>query len=123
LVFLPGHWGLLDRDGITTGDWVSLSWPVLLGTVLALIGARTLRPWPIPPGDLLALITPRPETVTRIGVPATRAFTFVLGWLDPARILSRHRPSDFLRPDRLWQREVALAYAALLALLLAATLL
>jgi len=123
LVFLPGHWGLLDRDGITTGDWVSLSWPVLLGTVLALIGARTLRPWPIPPGDLLALITPRPETVTRIRVPATRAFTFVLGWLDPARILSRHRPSDFLRPDRLWQREVALAYAALLALLLAATLL
>jgi hydrogenase-4 component B len=66
LVFLPGHWGLVDRDAITPGDWVSLSWPVLLGTALALIGARTLRPWPIPPGDLLALITPRPQTVTRI---------------------------------------------------------
>jgi hydrogenase-4 component B len=123
LVFLPGHWGLIDRDAITPGDWVSLSWPVLLGTALALIGARTLRPWPIPPGDLLALITPRPQTVTRIRAPAARALNVVLGWLDPARILSRHRPSDFLRPDRLWQREVALAYAALLVLLLAATLL
>jgi hydrogenase-4 component B len=120
-VFLPGHWGLLDRDAITPGDWVSLTWPVLLGTALALIGARTLRPWPIPPGDLLALITPRPETVARIRVPSARAF--VQGWLDPARMLSRLHSSDFLRPDRLWQREVALAYAVLLVLLLVATLL
>jgi hydrogenase-4 component B len=96
---------------------------VLLGTALALIGARTLRPWPIPPGDLLALITPRPETVARIRVPATRAFAFMLGFLDPARILSRHHPSDFLHPDRLWQREIALAYAVLLVLLLVAALL
>jgi hydrogenase-4 component B len=96
---------------------------VLLGTALALIGARTLRPWPIPPGDLLVLITPRPQTVRRIRAPLARALNVVLGWLDPARILARHRPSDFLRPDRLWQREVALAYAALLVLLLAATLL
>ena len=123
LVFLPGHWGLMDRDAITPGDWVSLAWPVLLGTALALIGARSLRPWPIPPGDLLALIIPRPETLTRIRAPAARAFGFLLGLLDPARILSHHRPSDFLRPDRLWQREVALAYAALLVLLLATTLL
>jgi hydrogenase-4 component B len=123
LVFLPGHWGLVDRDAITPGDWVSLTWPVLLGTALALIGARTLRPWPIPPGDLLALITPRPETVARIRVPATGALRFVLGLLDPARIVSRHRPSDFVRPDRFWQRESTLAYAVLLVLLLVATLL
>ncbi|MFO8003917.1 hypothetical protein [Thioalkalivibrio sp.] len=76
-----------------------------------------------PPGDLLALITPRPKTVARIRAPAGRACARVLGLLDPARMLSRHRPSDFLHPDRLWQREVALAYAALLALLLATSLL
>lgn len=123
LVFLSGQWELVDRDTITPGDWISLSWPVLVGTALALIGARTLRPWPIPPGDLLALITPRPETVARIRVPATRALRFVLGWLDPARIMSRPRPNEFLRPDRFWQRESTLAYAVLLVLLLAVTLL
>jgi hypothetical protein len=37
--------------------------------------------------------------------------------------VSRHRPSDFVRPDRFWQRESTLAYAVLLVLLLVATLL
>jgi formate hydrogenlyase subunit 3/multisubunit Na+/H+ antiporter MnhD subunit len=123
LLLLPGHWGISGSDSIHASDWLSLGWPVLAGTALAVIGARTLRPWPIPPGDLLALITPRPETVPRIREAVTRAFGFMRRQLDPARILARLRPSDYLRPDRLWQRETPLAYAALLVLLLAATLL
>ncbi len=122
LVFLPEYWGLAERATPAARDWVSLGWPVLAGTVLALIGIRWLRPWPIPPGDLLALITPRPDTVSRIRAPATEAARWVLRLFDPTRLLSIRAPSRFLRPDRLWQREVALVFAAVLVVLLAAGL-
>jgi formate hydrogenlyase subunit 3/multisubunit Na+/H+ antiporter MnhD subunit len=123
LLLLPGHWGISGRDSIHASDWFSLGWPVLAGTVLAVIGARTLRPWPIPPGDVLALITPSPRTLVRIRRLMARAIAFVRIQFDPARILSRLRPSEYLRPDRLLQRETPLAYVALLVLLLAFTLL
>ena len=123
LLFLPGQWGISGRDSIHASDWFSLGWPVLAGTVLAVIGARALRPWPIPPGDVLALITPRPRTLARVRRLMAQAAAFVRGSFDPERILSRLRPSEYFRPDRLWQRETPLAYAALLVLLLAATLL
>jgi len=122
LIFLPQHWGLTQGVAVSAEDWFSLIWPVLAGTGLALIGVRWLRPWPVPPGDLLALITLRPETIARIRIPATRAATWVLSLLDPARIVSIRPPSRFLRPDRLWQREVALVFAAVLVVLLAAGL-
>jgi hydrogenase-4 component B len=122
LILLPEYWGLTPRGSVTAEDWVRLGWPVLAGTLLALLGIRWLRPWPIPPGDLLTLVTPRPDTVSRIRVPATKAARWVLGLLDPARLMSIRAPSRFLRPDRLWQREVALVFAAVLVVLLAAGL-
>ena len=118
LIFLPGHWGLADRSAITASDWISLTWPVLAGTAAALIASRTLKPWPIPPGDLLALITPRPETMAAISA-------WILAWLhsartqmNRARISARRRRNDFLRPDRFWQRETTLVYTAVLTLVL-----
>jgi hydrogenase-4 component B len=122
LILLPEYWGLTARSSVTAEDWVRLGWPVLAGTLLALLGIRWLRPWPIPPGDLLTLITPRPDTVSRIRVPATKAARWVLRLLDPARLVAIRAPSRFLRPDRLWQREVALVFAAVLVVLLAAGL-
>jgi hydrogenase-4 component B len=123
LVFLLPDAGLAAHGTIRPADTLDLAWPVLAGAALAAIGARTLHPWPIPPGDLLALITPHPGAWTRIRSPVTQALGSLRAQLDPARILPRHRPDEFLRPDRLWQREVALVYAAVLVLLLAATLL
>ena len=122
LVFLPEHWGLAERAAPAAKDWVSLGWPVLAGTLLALIGIRWLRPWPIPPGDLLALVTPRPETLARIGIPATRAAQWLLSRLDPARIIMIRPRGRLLPRDRLWQREVSLVFAAVLVMLLAAGL-
>ena len=122
LVFLPEYWGLAVRKPISMGDWISLGWPVLAGAVLALVGSRLLRPWPIPPGDLLALITPRPDTVARIRASATPVLRWALGLLDPARLIGIRPPSRYLRPDRFWQREVALVFAAILVLLLASGL-
>jgi hydrogenase-4 component B len=123
LVFLLPDAGLAAHGSIRPEDTLDLAWPVLAGAALAAIGARWLHPWPIPPGDLLALITPRPETRTRIRTTAAQALGSIPALLDPARLLTWHDPDDFLHPDRLWQREVALVYAALLVLLLAATLL
>jgi len=122
LIFLPEYWGMTARSPVTGDDWIRLGWPVLAGALLTLVGIRWLRPWPIPPGDLLALITPPPDAVSRIRVPVTQAARWVLGLLDPARLVSMRPPSRFLRPDRLWQREVALVFAAVLVVLLAAGL-
>ncbi len=36
-----------------TQAW-GLAWPVLVGSVLAIVAALRLRPWPIPAGDVLA---------------------------------------------------------------------
>ena len=123
LLFLPGHWGISGRDSIQASDWLSLGWPVLAGTIIAIIGARTLRPWPIPPGDVLALITPRRRTWVRLRRLMARAVALVRVRFYSVRILSWLRTSEYLRPDRLLQRETPLAYAALLVLLLASTLL
>lgn len=122
LVFLPQSWGLAARKPVSAGDWISLGWPVLAGALLALAATRLLRPWPIPPGDLLALITPRHGLVARIRAPAVQVFRWMLGILDPARLIARRQPGLHLRPDRFWRREIALVFAAILVLLLAAGL-
>lgn len=122
LVFLPEYWGLAVRRPISAGDWISLGWPVLAGALLAFAGSRLLRPWPIPPGDLLALITPGPAMVARVRAWATPVVRWVLGLLDPARLITIRPPSRYLRPDRFWQREVALVFAAILVVLLASGL-
>lgn len=122
LVFLPEFWGLAARKPVSTGDWINLGWPVLAGAALALAGSRLLRPWPIPPGDLLAVITPRPGIVARIRAPTAPVFQWMLGILDPARLIAGRHPNRHLRPDRFWQREIALVFAAILVVLLAAGL-
>jgi hydrogenase-4 component B len=122
LVFLLPDAGLAAHGSIRPDDTRDLAWPVLAGAALAAIGARSLHTWPIPPGDLLALITPHPGAWTRIHTPVTQALGSIVTLLNPERILTHRHPDDFLRPDRLWQREVALVYAALLVLLLGATL-
>lgn len=122
LVFLLEYWGLAVRKPISMGDWISLGWPVLAGAILALAGSRLLRPWPIPPGDLLALITPKPDLATRIRASTTPLLRWILGLLDPARLIAIRPPSRFRRPDRFWQREVGLVFAAILVALLASGL-
>ena len=122
LIFLPEHWGLAERATPSAQDWWSLVWPVLAGTALALIGIRWLRPWPIPPGDLLSLITPRPEAAARLRVPANRVAQWLTPRLDPARLMMIRPRGRLLPRDRLWQREVALVFAAVLIVLLAAGL-
>jgi len=61
--------------------------------------------------------------MVRIRRRMSRAVAFLRVQFDPARTLARLRPSDYLRPDRLWQRQTPLAYVTLLVLLLASTLL
>lgn len=122
LVFLPEPWGLGDRPAITTADWISLTWPVLAGTAVALVACRVLRPWPIPPGDILVLITPRPDTLVNLRNRVAAGFgLFRSRRANPARILARVQLGGRLRPDRFWQRATMLTYAALLTLILLST--
>jgi hydrogenase-4 component B len=122
LVFLPAHWGLTETASATAYDWVGLGWPVLVGTLLALIGLRWLRPWPIPPGDLLALIAPGLAAIARLRIRASQATKRARSLIDPARIMFARPTGRVVRPDRIWQREVSLVFAAVLVVLLAAGL-
>lgn len=122
LIFLPGHWGTAEITSVSAKDWVSLGWPVLAGTLLALIGIRWLRPWPIPPGDLLALITVSAKVTAQLRPLPTKAATWLLSLPDRARVRFARTPNRLLRPDRLWQREVSLVFTAVLVVLLAAGL-
>lgn len=123
LVFLPEHWGVAERVYPEATDWVSLGWPVLVGTALALIGIRWLRPWPIPPGDMLALITLHPKTIQRIRVAANQATHRLHRQMKRARILMIRPRYRLLPRDRVWRREASLLFTLLLVLLLAAGLL
>lgn len=122
LVYVPEHWGVAERASPAATDWISLGWPVLLGTALALIGIRWLRPWPIPPGDVLALITLRPKTTRRIRFAASRGAHWLHRQMKRARILVIRPRRRLLPRDRIWRREASLLFAILLVLLLAAGL-
>jgi hydrogenase-4 component B len=121
--FLLRHWGLIEAGPIGAADWLGLLAPVLAGTALALLGLRFLKPWPIPPGDALALLARPLRLLARFGAGVQAGTLAARNRLRPSAVLLRRLRDEFLHPDRLWQREAALVYALLLALLLLTTLL
>jgi hydrogenase-4 component B len=126
--FLLPRWGVY---GVWPSDFVdlwTLAWPVVFALLLAVAAARFLRPWPIPPGDLLLLLTPVPALALR----AVRA----IGVTGPAvRHILRHRLAQMLAlylyvdhrlgrfAEYQWRRQAMLLFALLLALFLLLSLL
>jgi hypothetical protein len=103
-----------------------LLWPVLAGTIAAMLASRRRRSWSIPSGDLVVVIE---HGVRRL----RRGFDHCRHWL--RQVTHRQRPSATgaqAKPDRamqhgihldhIWRREAGLIFATLLALLLLATL-
>ena len=98
-------------------------WPVAAGLVLAMLAAlagRWLRPLPIPPADLLLLLTPLPGLALRAGraVGVTGpAITRLLRHLE-AKALDRYRRADHQLgryTEQLWRRDASLLFALVLA--------
>ena len=121
--FLLPRWGVY---GVWPSDLVAvwtLIWPVVLAILLAAAAARFLRPWPIPPGDVLLLLTPVPNLALR----AARA----IGVTGPViRQLLRHRLAQVLAfylyvdhrlgrfAEYQWRRQAMLLFALVLVFLL-----
>ncbi len=121
-VFLLPIWGISPSWWAALGGLFDAFWPVAIGLVLAVIAWRWLRPWPIPPADVLVLLTPLPGLAVRAGQalgvtgPAIqRVFRHL-----QALALDRYRRADH-RIGRasvhLWRRDASLLFALILALL------
>ncbi|AHE96984.1 proton-conducting transporter transmembrane domain-containing protein [Thioalkalivibrio paradoxus] len=123
LVFLLPVQGLDEPAVRGVKDLIGLTWPVLAGTLLALAGARWLRPWPIPPGDLLALLPPVGQAIARLWRRTVSASKHAARRVQVLRRQSRQRSGRLFRPDRLWQREAGIVFAAVLAAALGTALL
>ncbi|MFO8153724.1 proton-conducting transporter membrane subunit [Thioalkalivibrio sp.] len=121
-VFMLPLWGIRpDWMGALAGLPNAL-WPVAAGLVLAVLAWRWLRPWPIPPADVLVLLTPLPGLVLRAGQAlgvTGPAIQRVLRHLQ-ALALDRYRRADH-RVGRatvhLWRRDAPLLFVLILALL------
>jgi hypothetical protein len=102
------------------GGLTDALWPVAAGLVLAALAWRWARPLPIPPADVLVLLTPLPGLALRAGQalgvtgPAVRR---VLRHLE-AKALDRYRRADHRLgrfTEQLWRRDASLLFALLLA--------
>jgi len=121
-VFLLPIWGISPSWWAALGGLFDAFWPVAIGLGLAVIAWRWLRPWPIPPADVLVLLTPLPGLAVRagraLGVTGP-AIERVLRHLQ-ALALDRYRRADH-RIGRasvhLWRRDASLLFALILALL------
>ncbi len=110
-VFAVGSWPAMG-----TADALALIWPVGLGVALALLGGRWLRPWSIPAGDVLALCEKGSGSEK-----GSNLFFPKINWT-PFRTPLQRRGRRFVRPDRVWQRELRLTFAVVLVLVLVASL-
>lgn len=121
-VFLLPIWGISPSWWAALGGLFDAFWPVAIGLGLAVIAWRWLRPWPIPPADVLVLLTPLPGLAVRagraLGVTGP-AIERILRHLQ-ALALDRYRRADH-RIGRasvhLWRRDASLLFALILALL------
>jgi formate hydrogenlyase subunit 3/multisubunit Na+/H+ antiporter MnhD subunit len=120
-VFLLPWWGIDGAWPDTAKSLFSIVWPVLLGTALSVFAWRWLRLWPIPPGDVLVLLTPLPGMAQRagraLGVTGPAARRLLRHW--QARMLARYMRADhrFGRfTEHLWRRDASLLFALILAL-------
>ena len=119
---------LLPVWGIAPDWWAALAgvgdalWPVAIGLLLAVIAWRLLRPLPIPPADVMVLLTPLPGLALRagraLGVTGP-AIQRVLRHLQ-ALLLDRYRRADHWigrASVHLWRRDASLLFALILAIL------
>jgi hypothetical protein len=120
-VFLLPWWGIDGHWPDTAKSLFGVVWQVLLGMALSVVAARRLRPWPIPPADVLVLLTPLPGMALRagraLGVTGPAARRLLRHW--QARALARYMSADhrFGRyTEHLWRRDASLLFALLLAL-------
>ncbi|AGA31804.1 NADH-ubiquinone oxidoreductase chain M [Thioalkalivibrio nitratireducens DSM 14787] len=118
---MHGHWPFAAKDLVAT------VWPVAMGGLLAVIAWRLLRPWPVPPADVLELLTPLPCLAVRagraVGVtgPAIRQLLRHL----QAMVLAGYQRADHRLgrfTEHLWRRDASLLFALLLAVLALAAL-
>ena len=119
ILLLP-LWGIEVPWMAAAGGLIDALWPVATGLVLAALAWRWLRPLPIPPADVLLLLTPLPGLALRAGQalgvtgPAVRR---VLRHLE-AKALDRYRSADHRLgrfTEQLWRRDASLLFALLLA--------
>lgn len=120
-VFLLPWWGVEGHWPDTVKSLFGIVWPVLLGVALSVVASRRLQPWPIPPGDVLVLLTPLPGLAVRagraLGVTGPAARRLLRHW--QARALARYMRADhrFGRfSEHLWRRDASLLFVLLLAL-------
>lgn len=113
-------WGIEVPWMAAVGGLTEALWPVAVGLVLAALAWRWLRPLPIPPADVLLLLTPLPGLAVRAGQalgvtgPAIRR---VLRHLE-AKALDRYRRADHRLgryTEQLWRRDASLLFALVLA--------
>ena len=119
-VLLLPLWGIEVPWMAAAASLPDALWPVTAGLVLAALAWRWLRPLPIPPADVLVLLTPLPGLALRAGQalgvtgPAVRR---VLRNLE-AKALDRYRRADHRLgrfSEHLWRRDASLLFALLLA--------
>ena len=121
-VFLLPLWGITPDLLAGVGGIPDALWPVAAGLLLAVFAWRWLKPWPIPPADVLVLLTPLPGLVMRAGqaVGVTGpAIQHLLRHLQ-ALALDRYRRADHWigrASVHLWRRDAPLLFALILALL------
>jgi hydrogenase-4 component B len=120
-VFLLPWWGIDGHWPDTAKSLFGVVWPVLLGVALSVVAWRQFRPWPIPPADVLVLLTPLPGMALRagraLGVTGPAARRLLRHW--QARALARYMSVDhrFGRfTEHLWRRDASLLFTLLLAL-------
>ncbi len=121
ILLLP-LWGIEVPWMAAVGSLTEALWPVAAGLVVAALAWRWLRPLPIPPADVLLLLTPLPGLAVRAGQalgvtgPAIRR---VLRHLE-AKALDRYRRADHRLgrfTEQLWRRDAPLLFALLLAVM------
>ncbi len=119
-VLLLPLWGIDAPWMAAAGGLADALWPLAAGLGLAALAWRWLRPLPIPPADVLLLLTPLPGLALRAGraLGVTRpAARRVLRHLE-AKALDRYRSTDHRLgrfSEQLWRREAPLLFALLLA--------
>ena len=124
-VFLLPWWGVGTDWPYAWTHLADTAWPVGVGLLLALVAVglgRWLRPWPIPPADVMVLLTPIPGLALRIGAafgvtgPAIqRLFKRLQTWLQARYRTLDHRFGRF--SEHLWRRDAAMLFTVLLAVL------